>query len=290
MADEKNPYVRETAVSAWVRQVIDSVNTLKLEPGIAAAAVAAAQSAQSAEANTIAARDDTIAARDTAAGHAGTASTAAITSTDAATTATGAASTSTGAAATAEAARDVTLAALILGAGRPDIPGTLSAGIATQVAAATTGAEFRSTNGPQGAWVWMKRATGWVCVDGNTGPVVFTLTASATVQSGAIILTRVGNTVTCYLAAVLLVAGTGSCPIWGGIPNGFRVRITERSIQAIGLENSVTACQMVSAYTGSSLYWVFEQGVPSNRVLRPSTGLQGTLTWSTPDPWPSILP
>ena len=57
----------------------------------------------------------------------------------------------------------------IVGAGRPDVAGTMSTEVAALVAAATSGAKFRSTNGPQGAWEWQKRGTTWVCVEGDTG-------------------------------------------------------------------------------------------------------------------------
>lgn len=70
-------------------------------------------------------------------------------------------------------ARDATLAAVVItGVGRPDIPATLTTpGTAALVADATSGAVFRSLDGPQGAWEWRKRGATWVCEVGNTGGV-----------------------------------------------------------------------------------------------------------------------
>lgn len=54
-------------------------------------------------------------------------------------------------------------------AGRPDVVGTLDAAALAWRNAAPSGSTFYSTDGPQGAWVWRKRGTSWVCVEGDTG-------------------------------------------------------------------------------------------------------------------------
>lgn len=59
----------------------------------------------------------------------------------------------------------------IVGAGRPDISATMDADTLARVTAATSGMTFYSTDGPQGAWVWRKRGSTWVCVEGDTGAV-----------------------------------------------------------------------------------------------------------------------
>lgn len=61
---------------------------------------------------------------------------------------------------------------LIVGAGRPDVPASMDAGTQAKVAAATSGTEFRSTDGPQGAWKWMKQGSAWVVIEGDTGWIV----------------------------------------------------------------------------------------------------------------------
>ena len=56
---------------------------------------------------------------------------------------------------------------LLSGPGRPDVPPT-TGGVITGSEA--VGTEYRSTDGAGvGAWVWMRRPTGWVVVDGDTG-------------------------------------------------------------------------------------------------------------------------
>ena len=60
------------------------------------------------------------------------------------------------------------------GPGRPDVAGSLDSAGTAWVAAATAGAVFHSTTGPQGAWVWAKRGSTWVCVEGDTGTVDLT--------------------------------------------------------------------------------------------------------------------
>lgn len=58
----------------------------------------------------------------------------------------------------------------LVGAGRPDIPATLSTANQTAVANAVVGATFTSTNGAgTGAWAWVKTITGWSVTYGDTG-------------------------------------------------------------------------------------------------------------------------
>ncbi|MDO5535716.1 MAG: hypothetical protein Q4F65_13835 [Propionibacteriaceae bacterium] len=58
----------------------------------------------------------------------------------------------------------------ITSAGRPDIPNTIpDPDVRTQANAAPSGTLFISTDGPQGAWVWQRRGTAWVVIDGDTG-------------------------------------------------------------------------------------------------------------------------
>lgn len=58
---------------------------------------------------------------------------------------------------------------LIYGAGRPDVTSSMTPETAASVAAAPNGAEFISTDGPQGAWKWQKQGTVWRVTDGDTG-------------------------------------------------------------------------------------------------------------------------
>ena len=81
---------------------------------------------------------------------------------------------------------------VIVGAGRPDIAGTMDAGTQAKVASATSGTEFRSTDGPQGAWVWMKQGSKWVVTQGDTGlvPVVVWDATGIVFQAADVTLTN----------------------------------------------------------------------------------------------------
>lgn len=57
-----------------------------------------------------------------------------------------------------------------VGAGRPDMPDTLSVDNQTAIAQAPIGATFVSIDGAGiKTWQWVKRATGWVCTDVDSG-------------------------------------------------------------------------------------------------------------------------
>jgi len=125
------------------------------------------------------------------------------------------------------AARDATLAAsTIVGAGRPDQLGSMTAPVKALVDAATSGAEFRSTNGPQGAWVWRKRGTAWVCVEGDTGAVDLTSYLSPGWEPNPtvpyVLGSRSGQTVT--ISGRLRVAA--SAPFIGAARSGVRTLLT----------------------------------------------------------------
>lgn len=57
---------------------------------------------------------------------------------------------------------------LVVGPGRPDQPATTGL-TAAQINALPVGAEYRSSDGPQGAWGWVKRPSGWAVTEGDTG-------------------------------------------------------------------------------------------------------------------------
>lgn len=57
-----------------------------------------------------------------------------------------------------------------VGAGRPDMPDTLSVDNQAAIAQAPIGATFVSTDGAGiKAWQWVKRGNGWVCTDVDSG-------------------------------------------------------------------------------------------------------------------------
>lgn len=58
---------------------------------------------------------------------------------------------------------------LVVGPGRPDAP-TTTGMTSEALAALPVGCEYRSTDGASvGAWVWAKRPSGWVVINGDTG-------------------------------------------------------------------------------------------------------------------------
>ncbi len=57
---------------------------------------------------------------------------------------------------------------IVVGPGRPDAP-TTTGMEADALNALPVGSEYRSSDGAgTGAWVWRKRPTGWVVIDGDT--------------------------------------------------------------------------------------------------------------------------
>lgn len=91
---------------------------------------------------------------------------------------------------------------LIVAAGRPDMSSSMVTTIATAVAAAPVGCEFRSTDGPQGAWRWQRIAstgiatTDWVVTVGDTGWFSLTFTDNSTNYSNMMLKERITPNVT----------------------------------------------------------------------------------------------
>jgi len=260
----KDPLVRQADVLRWVNVVIDVVNSLEVD--VDGANTAAADAATSAGVSAAAALQSEQAAegfRDEASTSAGTASTDAD---DAQTARTG-----------AESARDTAqaLAAItIVAAGRPDIPATLTGPVATAVAAAGVGADFRSTTGPQGAWVWQKRAAGWTVTDGDTGARV------VPVLNGWVATTlafrRVGRWVTVSSpSSGGLNGNAATSEIFVSIPVGFSSGLP--NFTDLGFFGPTTPNAVMTAANTS-----LSCGV------RPS--VRGTLQWLTPQAWPTTLP
>ena len=81
---------------------------------------------------------------------------------------------------------------LIYGAGRPDIPATMTPETATTVSSATSGAQFFSSDGAGvGAWTWQKQGTKWIVTVGDTDWV--TLTDPDVWASGGMMFRRVDS-------------------------------------------------------------------------------------------------
>lgn len=169
----------------------------------------------------------------------------------------------------------------IVGAGRPDIAGTMTTEVAALVTAATSGAKFRSTDGPQGAWEWTKRGSTWVCVDGDTGwidlsSLVMDGWASGTVP---IQIRRIGPTA--YLTGLVDgAARTGANVV--AIPAGF-----------YALGNKVYVPPMI-AWNARAIQPLYLANVGGSRRLAADTSAAvlhslGVIVWPAVPEWPTTL-
>lgn len=108
----------------------------------------------------------------------------------------------------------------IVGAGRPDIPASMTTAVQAQVAAAPIGATFSSTDGASvGAWTWQKLPSGWQVTFGDTGwrDIRALLGNGWTAQSLAI--QRTTRTLTVAVGSLSAALAT-SATIISGLPTG----------------------------------------------------------------------
>ena len=188
---------------------------------------------------------------------------------------------------------------IIRGAGRPDVPASLSTETAAAVAAATSGAEFVSVDGAGvGAWVWRKHGTSWVVTDGDTGRRAFIpvgLPTSGPGVNSRIYIRRINND-------IHMSFGGGQ---WDGfywdrtlspqnnvlasnqIPNGFRMKSS--SMLSVYDDNGVQLSPLYVAGVGDSSIIRFKGStalLPANTstIIR-IPELVGTAN----DPWPITL-
>ena len=162
----------------------------------------------------------------------------------------------------------------IRGAGRPDVPGSMTSETAASVAAATSGAEFVSTDGAGvGAWRWAKHGTSWVVIDGDTG--------WCDITSGI----QVGHTVTGFVS----VQRTGHLVEWSiegwsaadgsalmQLPNGFRPP-QWKTIPIIS--NGAVVGNVIIQDGGGIIHNVAGQNF-----------MRGSATFNTAQPWPLVKP
>lgn len=160
----------------------------------------------------------------------------------------------------------------IVGAGRPDIPATLTPDIATRVAAAPSGTVFRSTDGPQGAWEWRKRGSTWVCEAGDTGwrnVTTLLLNGWVATGSGAVHIRRHAGTVVEAMARTISGSDATSAT-FATLPAGFRSGANGRTL-AVGS-------------SGTAVTW------DGNMQLTTTASASMNAVASTSDPWPTTLP
>lgn len=216
-----------------------------------------------------------------------TAETAAGTATAAATSAGNSAATATAAASTATAARDATLAAsTIVGAGRPDIPATLTPEVAALVSAATSGAIFRSIDGPQGAWEWQKRGTAWTVTSGDTG---WREISSSLVNgwTGEIHISRTPQLV--HFRVFQLSGGLAPRAL-DNIPAGFRPNMARNSRYARPLFHVADTPAAGSTSTTATRRFTLQGTTLDVFAVLPIPAVYGDYSTVTADSWPVTLP
>lgn len=160
----------------------------------------------------------------------------------------------------------------IVGAGRPDIPATMTTEVAALVAAATSGAKFRSTDGPQGAWEWQKRGTTWVVTDGDTGYLDITpLVVSGWSAPSVGKIRRIGAVVYVVLKDVAHATdNTDATSLLLTLPSGF-TPITTTTFASSALKQGYIA--------GSGLYY----------PKRTASGQSAYFEFAGTSPWPTTL-
>lgn len=178
---------------------------------------------------------------------------------------------------------------ILTGPGRPDTPAT-TGGIIT--GNEPVGAEYRSTDGANaGAWVWMKRPTGWEVTDGDTGWRVFTLAPAPWNGTVSVRVRRIGRTVYMepHAPSTFGVWRLGSIDATGA---GTQIAFTLGD--AFRPANRVAA-QIVNggdSGDGERLGRVLVDGTNGQvRVKHPANNtLAMTAMWPTMTPWPTTLP
>ena len=170
----------------------------------------------------------------------------------------------------------------IVGAGRPDIPGTMIGSVASEVAAAPSGTTFVSTDGPQGAWQWQKRGTAWTVTGGTITPrdIPFIDGTILTTRPGiSTTISRTGDRVTLSIVNVLAGSSGAFSQAQQPIPVGFRP-----AQEFNGLLTRGSAEQHARLLVQTS----------GNVIVASAGAINGacaaTATWVTTDPWPTTLP
>ena len=172
---------------------------------------------------------------------------------------------------------------VVVGTGRPDQYATTGLSQA-QLNALPNGCEYRSTDGGGvGAWVWMKRPTGWVVTNGDTGwrniheaPERQVVVGIGTYDGYWPRIRRVGVQV--YFAWFMSFGTTsGQVRVFNPI-TGFG-HVGAPILQPLVMESSGALAGTIGVY--SSGLW----------VSRRETGnVPSVLSWPTAEPWPTTLP
>lgn len=161
-------------------------------------------------------------------------------------------------------------------------------GMPNGVVTAAPGTYYTDTAGTNGAWRWLKKSgtgkTGWVCVEGDTGPRnVTALSPALDVEWSTIIIRRVGPFVSLAYEGEMKSGGSW-WRVLGAIP-GFRPNANTDSPIRTGA-NDYKDGLAASVSTGSVLLSFYAKV----NSLPPGTWLSGNFLYLTSEPFPTNLP
>lgn len=185
----------------------------------------------------------------------------------------------TAAEAAADRAEAVPAASTIVAAGRPDVPATTPY-TATQLNTLAIGTEYRSTDGPQGAWKWRKTGpTNWVVTDGDTGGRAI---PAMSPWAGAFHIRRTNNDV--VLSNWTATAGAS------GVASGTNVLASMPAGFEFDLVSSRGCVDATRNGNDASTSRVIQSGVMLGPALPAGNLLRFSHRYSTSSPWPTTLP
>ena len=177
---------------------------------------------------------------------------------------------------------------LVVGPGRPDAP-TTTGMTSAALAALPVGCEYRSTDGASvGAWVWMKRATGWTVTEGDTGWRTISLGAPY----------NAGTTIRVRRTTELVYAAHGTPQLWTqwnpGVPKASGVATDKAWSDTMGfMPDNRTIAQIYNGDTGAvvgAVGWSTEGNGFVGLTHTASTGMVFELQAACTRAWPTTLP
>lgn len=184
---------------------------------------------------------------------------------------------------------------VLIGPGRPDQPAT-TGGIIT--GSEPVGSEYRSQDGAQvGAWVWMKRPTGWVVIDGDTGwrDITATATFVGSNATGTVQIKRVNSEVYARFWGINVdkpTSGFNTMTVYKFPIGGFSIlgqgSPSQTNTAGVGVRYSMFGLGENLAEIG----FMREGNILHVRAYAPPLDPRrsGWTQWPTEDSWPTTLP
>lgn len=165
----------------------------------------------------------------------------------------------------------------IVAAGRPDVAASMTTSVQAQVAAAPVGATFVSTDGPQGAWAWRRRTSGWQVVDGDTRWRDISSLITSNFTGGKWRIKRALSTVTINATGLTMASATFANNFLS-LPSG---------LCGPGVRTGITTVFNDTTIYGAA--WAYNS---SNAIEGNFPGANGAflMTFDTDSAWPTTLP